>query len=109
VKGICWIRATSDTQVKVGAWSDAFLATITLFCSAYHMHEMSGESASTDRSAAYIDEATNMCNTFNRYAQAAIKLTEDPDSKAAAALVAAGFSVAAGSLEFANAGMIGSS
>lgn len=87
---------------KVGAGFDGVLAVLALIPSCYHMYELSGVPAGTDRSEAYLDETASICADFSRIARTAVVFTGDPESKAVLAGLMLVLMILYGGLEIAE-------
>ena len=71
-----------DKTKKVEKGYDALIAIISLVPTCYHFYELSREPKSKNRTEAFIDESSNICNYLNRITAFFVVMDNDPESKA---------------------------
>ncbi|MBD2542341.1 hypothetical protein [Planktothricoides raciborskii] len=76
------IQSLTTKTKKIGTGFDATIAVLALLPTCYHFSELSSYPASRNRTEAILDETSNICNYLNRICAFAVRMDEEPKSKA---------------------------
>ncbi|MEA5508780.1 hypothetical protein VB715_03300 [Crocosphaera sp. UHCC 0190] len=76
------LQSLTTKTKKIGTGFDATIAVLALVPTCYHFSELSSYPASRNRTEAILDQTSNICNYLSRICAFAVRMDEDPESKA---------------------------